>query len=244
MTQDADGMAGFSYLSDEPALDTAPDLWSSSSRRTCSRRGRQRSAHQIETLIFALGMERRIRGRLQRLVRSQQDVPDLLQDVYLQLLIASDKPSPTIKSTTAYVMTVVRNKAFDWLRRKKVTTAMFPGSAIDDCDTPADGMRPDDLVSLEEEHEELFGAISSLPERCQQVFVMRKVYGMSHKAIACTIRIGVHTVEQHMTRATYMLCQSLAQYGCEDTLIYAVQRNVTRFQTGRRKPPSSAQTSS
>jgi len=244
MTQDADGMAGFSYLSDEPALDTAADLWSNSSRRTRSRRGRQRSAHQIETLIFALGMERRIRGRLQRLVRSQQEVPDLLQDVYLQLLVASDRPSPPMQSTTAYVMTVVRNKAFDWLRHKKVTTAMFPGAAIDDCDTPAEGMRPDELVSLEEELEVLFGAISSLPERCQQVFVMRKVYGMSHKAIACTIRVTVHTVEQHMTRATYMLGQSLAQYGLEDTLIYAVRENVTRFQAGRRKPPRSAQTSS
>jgi len=246
MTQDADGMAGFGYLTDEPVPNAAAagDVWTNSSRRTRSRRGRQRSAHQIESLLFALGMERRIRGRLQRLVKTQQEVPDLLQDVYLQLLIASDRPSPTIQSTSAYVMTVVRNKAFDWLRHKKVAAGLFPGAAIDDCDILAEGMRPDELVSSEEELEVLFRAVSSLPMRCQQVFVMRKVYGMSHKAIACTIRIAVHTVEQHMTRAMYILGQSLGQYGPQDTLIYAVRENLARFQSGRRKTPRTAQTSS
>ncbi|MFL6605204.1 MAG: RNA polymerase sigma factor [Steroidobacteraceae bacterium] len=235
MSQDAEGMAGFGYLSDEPAPEAAAaaDLCRSSSRRARPRPGRKRSGYHIETLSFALRMERRIRGRLQRLVKSQQEVPDLLQDVYLQLLIAGDRPSRTIQSTTAYVMTVVRNRAFDWLRHKKVAAGLFPGVAIDDCDTPAEGMRPDELASSEEELEALFAAINSLPKRCQQVFVMRKVYGMSHKAIAFTIKIAAHTVEQHMTRATYMLGHSLGQYDSNDTLIHAVRENVTRFRSAR-----------
>jgi RNA polymerase sigma factor (sigma-70 family) len=242
MTQDADGMAGLGYLDDETMPDTAAvaPVSSNSPRRARSRRGRQRSARQIDSLLFALGIEHRIRARLHRIVKSHQEVSDLLQDVYLQLLLASDRPSQTIQSTTAYVMTVARNKAFDWLRHKKVTATLCSGVDIDDCDVAAEGMRPDELISSEEELEVLFGAISSLPGRCQEVFVMRKVYGMSHKGIAYQIGIAVHTVEQHMTRAMYLLGQSLERYSPQDTLIYAVRESVTRSKVGRRTPLTSA----
>jgi RNA polymerase sigma factor (sigma-70 family) len=193
--------------------------------------------------MTALRIEHRIRGHLTRIVGSHQEVSDLLQDVYLQILVASDRPSHTVESTTAFVMTVARNKAYDWLRRKKVAARLCPTIDIDDVEIPADGMRPDELLSSEHELERLFAAIRSLPPGCQQVFLLRKVYGMSHKRIAYTVGIAAHTVEQHMTRATRQLGQSLERYSPEYPLICAVRDNVTRLHTGKRKSRRFAQTS-
>jgi len=80
MSQAADGMAGTGYLSDETTPDSeATTLLSSSparSKRTV--RGSQRPAQQLEPLLFALRMEHRIRGYLQRILGSHQEVADLL----------------------------------------------------------------------------------------------------------------------------------------------------------------------
>jgi RNA polymerase sigma factor (sigma-70 family) len=245
MSQPTDGMVGPGYLSEEPLSDNAaaPVAASNLAAPTGSRRGRLRSAHQLEPLMFALQIEQRIRGHLQRILGSHQEVSDLLQDVYLQLLIVSDRPSHTVESTTAFVMTVARNKAYDWLRRKKIAARLCPTMDIDDVEIPADDMGPDELASSEYELERLFAAIQSLPSGCRQVFLLRKVYGMSHKSIAHTVGIAVHTVEQHMTRATRQLGESLERYSPEYPLLYAVHQSVTRFQNAKRKSPRFAQTS-
>jgi len=245
MSQPTDGLVEPSYLSEGSQFDNlaAPVVSSNLAAPTGSRRGTLRSAHQLAPLMFALQIERQIRGRLQHIVGSHQEVSDLLQDVYLQLLIASDRPSPTVESTAAFVMTVARNKAYDWLRRKKISRRLCPTVDIDDVELPADGMRPDELFGSEQELETLFAAIQSLPSRCQQVFLLRKVYGMSHKNIAYKIGIAAHTVEQHVTRATRQLGESLERYSPEYPLLYAVHQNVTRFQNAKRKSSRSAQTS-
>jgi len=157
MSQPTDGMIGPGYLSEEPLSDNAaaPVVSSDLTGATGSRRGTLRSAHQLEPLMFALQIERRIRAHLQRILGSHQEVSDLMQDVYLQLLIASDRPSHTVESTTAFVMTVARNKAYDWLRRKKIATRLCPTIDIDDVEIPADDMGPDELVSSERELESL-----------------------------------------------------------------------------------------
>jgi len=64
-----------------------------------------------------------------------------------------------------------------------------------------------------------------------------QVYGMSHKSIANTVGIAVHTVEQHITRATRQLGESLKRYSPEYPLLYAFRQNVNalfRAQRGSR----------
>jgi RNA polymerase sigma-70 factor (ECF subfamily) len=41
----------------------------------------------------------------------------------------------------------------------------------------------------------LIAAIQSLPERCRQVFTLRKIYGLSQKEIAQKLSISENTVE-------------------------------------------------
>ena len=42
-------------------------------------------------------------------------------------------------------------------------------------------------------------AIQSLPDRCRQIFTLRKVYGMSQQQIAQRLGISEHTVSAQLT---------------------------------------------
>ena len=41
-------------------------------------------------------------------------------------------------------------------------------------------------------------AVASLPAQCRKAFLMRKVYGMSHKDVAEQLGISISTVEKHV----------------------------------------------
>ena len=55
----------------------------------------------------------------------------------------------------------------------------------------------------------LVKAIQGLPDRCRQVFTLRKVYGYSQKEIALRLSISENTVEQHLTKAARRCAQAL-----------------------------------
>ena len=55
----------------------------------------------------------------------------------------------------------------------------------------------------------LVKAIQGLPDRCRQVFALRKVYGYSQKEIALRLNISENTVEQHLTKAARRCAQAL-----------------------------------
>ena len=55
----------------------------------------------------------------------------------------------------------------------------------------------------------LVRAIQGLPDRCRQVFTLRKVYGYSQKEIALRLNISENTVEQHLTKAARRCAQAL-----------------------------------
>ena len=44
-------------------------------------------------------------------------------------------------------------------------------------------------------------AVAALPPKRRKVYLMRKVYGMSHKEIASNLGITVSTVEAHLSKA-------------------------------------------
>jgi RNA polymerase sigma factor (sigma-70 family) len=180
-------------------------------------------------VTFALSREAQLRRRLVRVLGPHPDISDLLQEVYLQLLIAGGDNSPMIRSLPAYAMTVARNKAIDWLRHGQMATASVPTTDIDIAEVALEGEQPDDLINADQELELFFEAVNALPARCREVFVMRKVYGMNHKTICRTLDITVNTAEQHISRATTLLGESLRQYGPRYTLLFHLRMRMTRF---------------
>jgi RNA polymerase sigma factor (sigma-70 family) len=134
------------------------------------------------------------RARLQRILGPHPGIADLLQEVYLHLLLAGENNALKIESFNSYVMTVARNKAIDWLRHARLVTVLTPTADIDLAELAAEGDQPDDLLHAEQELALFFNAVSTLPDRCREVFVLRKVYGMSQKQIARLLGSNVNMI--------------------------------------------------
>ena len=66
----------------------------------------------------------------------------------------------------------------------------------------------------EVEAEEALGlyceAVAALPEKCRQVFLLRKVHGLAHKEIAKRMSLSVSSVEKYLLRGI-LECKAFVQ---------------------------------
>jgi RNA polymerase sigma factor (sigma-70 family) len=159
-------------------------------------------------LVQALEFESVLRACLYRYARNASDVEELLQETYARLLTAGSSNEPEVRSVRAFSLTVARNVAFDWLRHKQVVPIELVADmgAMDILD------ERDQIDAIVNSHQELMmlvKAVQQLPERCRQVFTLRKVYGYSQKEIAARMNITENTVEQQLIKAARHCAQAL-----------------------------------
>lgn len=95
----------------------------------------------------------------------------------------------------AYLYRTAHNITIDRLRKKSTVRADIPIQDIDDAEIV------DEVIDTSERDARLWIAISKLPDRCRQVFLMSKRDGLSHAEIAEELGISVKTVENQITKA-------------------------------------------
>lgn len=159
-------------------------------------------------ILEALGFERVLRACLYRYTRNNSDVEELLQETYARLLTAGCRDEPEVRSVRSFALTIARNVAFDWLRQRH----MVPIEVVADMEA-LDGLDEsepiDEIVSGHQELALLVNAVQDLPDRCRQVFTLRKVYGYSQREIATRLQISEDIVEQHLRKAARRCAQAL-----------------------------------
>jgi len=159
-------------------------------------------------LLHALEFEGVLRACLYRYARNTADVEELLQETYARLLTAGSTGEPEIRSIRAFALTVARNVALDWLRHRQVVPIELVAD-LEAMDILDEGEQIEEIVNSHQELALLAKAVEGLPERCRQVFTLRKVYGFSQKEIAARLKISENTVEQHLTKAARRCAQVL-----------------------------------
>ena len=132
---------------------------------------------------------------LTRYLRSEQDIEDVIQEVYLKAVNAEQKKD--IEHPKAFLFTIARNLALNELNRKSRQMTNY----IEDCL----GSLPQETgESIENEYQakQTLGihceAIAALPEKCRRVYLLRKVHGLAHKEIAERLGISLSGVEKHL----------------------------------------------
>jgi len=159
-------------------------------------------------LLQALEIEGVLRACLYRYTRNNPDVDELLQEVYARLLVAGSSDEPEVRSVRAFALTIARNVAFDWLRHRQVVPIELVAD-LEALEVLDEGEQIEEIVNSHQELAMLVKAIQGLPDRCRQVFTLRKVYGYSQKEIASRLNISENTVEQHLTKAARRCAQAL-----------------------------------
>jgi RNA polymerase sigma factor (sigma-70 family) len=133
-----------------------------------------------------------LRNYLSRSFASRADVDDVVQDSYLKLW--RSRSVAAIRSPKSFLFTIARNVALDLRRRRKVAHAE-PITETSRMPVLEESPGVVDLVSRQQELALLREAIAALPERCQHVFLLRKIQGLPQREIAARLGISENTVE-------------------------------------------------
>jgi RNA polymerase sigma factor (sigma-70 family) len=151
-----------------------------------------------------------LRSWLRGLFPSLPDLDDLVQETYVRVLRAHS--GAHIESTKAFLFTTARNLALDECRHRNVIS-FEPIAEFEVLHVLDEKPGISETVSHRQELEFLTEAIQSLPERCRQVLTLRKIYGLSQKAIAAQLGISEHTVEAQVGNGVRRCAEFLALRG-------------------------------
>lgn len=141
---------------------------------------------------------------------SVRDVDDLVQESYLQ--IWRRQLATPIRGAKSFLFKIARHLAIDSLRHG----ARSPIDHVADIgqlavlDTKANAA---ETAVTSEELELLVIAIESLPPRCREVVILRKLRGLSQKEIALRMGITERTVEVQGTKGLHRCEEFLRERG-------------------------------
>ena len=140
-----------------------------------------------------------------RLTRSPEAAEDVVHDGFLRAL--SHFESYRGGDIRAWLLSIVRNRAFDWLRerQRKATVALAPSDDPDtdmgwyphdpNQETPEQALlRKGDAISLNR-------LVDALPPRLREVLVLREIEDLSYRQIAEITGSPIGTVMSRLARA-------------------------------------------
>ncbi len=141
------------------------------------------------------------------IIQDKNICEDIVQNIFLKLW--NDRSELVIEtSLKSYLLRSVRNSCLDHLRHKKIVndyaTKLF--STFDDFDSAEDYVFYSDL------HQHLDEAISKLPEKQREAFVMSRFKEMKYKEIAEKLNISERAVEDRISKALAQLRINLKDF--------------------------------
>jgi RNA polymerase sigma-70 factor (ECF subfamily) len=151
-----------------------------------------------------------LRRYLARLLGCREEAQDIAQAAYERVFRAMGRGA--VEHPRALLYTTARHLALDEIkhrRRSPFEAAPLAGECV-----PAPGGVAE-TVAGEEERRLLRAAISSLPEACREVLLLRLGEQLPHAAIAARLRIPRKTVEKRLYRAMRLLHDALRPAAAE-----------------------------
>lgn len=139
---------------------------------------------------------------LKRFIRKflprQEDVDEVVQESFLKAY-ATELQRP-IEQPKSFLFQIARNEAMSRLRKQSSRIVEY----IEEIDA---SLAAGESVAVDEQMEQrqllgvLCEGVATLPPQCRRAFLLRMVYGMSHKEVAGAMGISVSTVEKHLALA-------------------------------------------
>ena len=144
---------------------------------------------------------------LARFFSDSQDIEDVAQEAYLRAYVAEQQKE--IEQPKAYLFRIARNLALTQLTKKskKITDYLEESGASVVIEY---GAAADTEVEAQESLGLYCEAVAALPEKCRQVFLLRKVHGLAHKEIAQRMSLSVSSVEKYLLRGI-LECKAFVQ---------------------------------
>lgn len=150
---------------------------------------------------------------VQRMVRQQGEVDDLVQECFIKAFSALTSYSTDYAFST-WLYKIATNHTIDFLRKKKLSTMSIdrPLQTKDgevEYELPDISYRPDRHIVEDERRELIQEAINQLPPKYNRVIVMRHQQEKSYEEIARELDLPLGTVKAHIFRARALLYKYL-----------------------------------
>ena len=136
-----------------------------------------------------------LRRFLRRFTSNAHDIEDICQETILRALEA--EKARIIETPRAFLFGITKNI----IRKKLDKESRGIIDFIEDftpeeylCNEPC----LEEQIESQERMVKFMEAVTTLPAQCQRVFVLKKVYGYSHKEIAKAMGLSISTVEKHV----------------------------------------------
>lgn len=134
-----------------------------------------------------------VKSAILNYITDKETVLDLIQDTYLTFV--EKKDSYNSHSFSAWIYTVAKNKALDYLKKKKEvlmdTTDIIPDNSISPC---------------------LTYVINKLEPNLREVFLLKVLVGYSSKKVSASLDIDVSLVNKYYYEAKEILRKELKDY--------------------------------
>lgn len=138
--------------------------------------------------------EAAVRAWLARSRVTREDIDELIQDAYCRLAMLDAVEH--ISRPDAYFFSIVRNLLVRRLKRARVVPiealAEIEAYSIDDSPSP------ERQAAARLDYQRVMSLIAGLPERCREMVMLRKIEGLSQRAIATRLGVTEAVVEKQV----------------------------------------------
>lgn len=141
---------------------------------------------------------------------SVRDVEDIVQETYLR--IWKTRATQSIRSAKGFLFHLARHVALDFVRHQRASpikdvTDLAQLRAFDQGPDAAEAACSREEIAL------LADAIDTLPARCREIFILRKIHRVPQKEIARRLGLSEQTVQVQVSRGMKRCEEFFARHG-------------------------------
>lgn len=160
-----------------------------------------------------------LRSWLQGHAPASMEVDDIVQEAYA-VLVGLDEVAH-ILNPRGYLFTVARSVMLQQLRRARIVPIVAVAE-VERLSILTDDITPERSAVAGQDLRRTGDLIASLPGKCREAFVLRRVEGLPQREIARRMGVSENTVEKHIGKALRLLMEAMG-------------RDVVRPRSERRK---------
>lgn len=141
---------------------------------------------------------------LSRFLSRPQDIEDVVQDTFLKAYTAEQDRA--IHHPKAFLFQVARNTALKVLTKKSNQITRYIED-VDESEVPYEEISVEAQAMASQKLGIFCQSALEMPPQCRRVFLMAKVYGLSHKEISADLSISRSAVEKHVAKGL-LICSN------------------------------------
>src|SRR5690554_1735129 len=150
-------------------------------------------------------------------LKSREESEEIVQELFIYLWVNREKIYLTYSFST-YISTALKYRVFNHIRRS-ITEDKYVRFIKDDiyhAEIVEESVLYNDLQSAYEKE------ISNLPQRCREVYTLRREENLSFKEIAERLDISVNTVDKQLVKALKRLRAKLKHYNASSFPFFSI----------------------